>query len=88
MGLSNSKRFAYFVCMAQNETLSALRRWRETEAKTQGACAAKVGTTRQVWSDWERGRRVPSKSFMPKVVALTGGVVQAGDFYPQLDQAA
>lgn len=74
--------------MTQNRTISALRRWRESEGKTQEECAASVGTTRQVWSDWERGRRIPSKPFMPRVIALTGGQVQAGDFYPQLEAAA
>ena len=74
--------------MDQQTPKSKLRRWRESERKTQDWCAKRVGTFRQVWSDWERGRRVPNREFMPKVVALTGGKVVAGDFYTELEDAA
>lgn len=74
--------------MTQSRTISALRRWRLSQGKTQGECASEIGTSRQVWSDYERGRRIPNRHFMPLIVKLTGGEVQAGDFYPQLDRAA
>lgn len=74
--------------MTQIRTKSALRCWRERQSKTQEECAAKVGTSRHVWSDWERGRRIPNRQFMPRILALTEGEVHAGDFYPQLEQAA
>lgn len=74
--------------MTQVDAVHPLREWRERRGRTQDWCAAKVGTTRQVWSDWERGRRTPNKTFMPKVKELTGGAITADDFYPQLDEAA
>jgi predicted transcriptional regulator len=74
--------------MDQQPSITPLRKWRENQRKTQDWCASQIGTSRQVWSDWERGRRIPNKDVMPKVVHLTGGEVQAGDFYPQLEQAA
>jgi transcriptional regulator with XRE-family HTH domain len=78
--------------MSQNGTLPAaclsLKDWRTARDKTQEECAGAVGTTRQVWSDWERGRRIPNRHFMPLVVNLTGGKVTAASFYPPLSQVA
>lgn len=74
--------------MSEPETMMPLRKWREKQGKTQEWCASQIGTSRQVWCDWERGRRIPNKVFMPKVVRLTGGEVTAGDFYPQISEAA
>lgn len=82
------KRIAYDCGMAQQTGINPLRKWRENQGKSQGECASQIGTSRQVWSDWERGRRVPNREFMPKVVKLTGGAVTAGDFYPQISEAA
>lgn len=45
-----------------------------------------VGTTRQVWSAWERGRRRPDATFMPKVRGVTG--LSADVFFPDRQEAA
>ena len=74
--------------MAQVAPSHPLRAWRESRGKTLAWCAAKVGVTRQAWSDWERGRRIPNKTYMPKIKDITGGAIGADDFYPQLDEAA
>lgn len=65
-----------------------LRIWRKAANLTLAQAAEQVGTSRQVWSDWERGRRRPNQSFMPKVVALTGRQVTADDFFCELAVAA
>lgn len=65
-----------------------LRRWRKSKGLTLEECAKRVGTSRQVWSDWERARRLPNRTFMPKVRALTGGQVTADDFFPSLERVA
>ena len=65
-----------------------LRKWRKSKGLTLEAAAEKVGTSRHVWSDWERGRRRPSPSFMPRVRALTGGAVTADHFFPNEKEAA
>jgi len=49
--------------------------------------AATVGTVRQVWSDWERGRRRPGSEGMGELYRVTDGAVTPNDFYdlPKLD---
>jgi len=74
--------------MAQTENIHPLRKWRKAKGLTLEECAGKIGTSRQVWSDWERGRRRPDGRFMPKVRAYTGEEISADDFYPPLDSAA
>lgn len=74
--------------MSESETVHPLRRWRQAKGLTLEECASKVGTSRQVWSDWERGRRKPNERFMPQIRSITGGVVRADDFYPPLFDAA
>jgi predicted transcriptional regulator len=74
--------------MSETVALHPLRKWRVGEGKTLQWCADKVGTSRQVWSDWERGRRKPNDLFMPRVRKLTGGKITADDFYPPLSDAA
>lgn len=74
--------------MAQNAPDHPLRTWRKAAGLTLEAAAEKVGTSRQVWSDWERGRRRPDANFMPKVRAVTEGKVSADDFYPPISDAA
>jgi transcriptional regulator with XRE-family HTH domain len=59
-----------------------LRRWRKSKGLTLEECGAAVGTSRQVWSDWERGRRRPSGEFMPRVRSFTEGAIVADDFFP------
>lgn len=68
--------------------LHPLRKWRQSKGFTLQRCAEAVGTSRQVWSDWERGRRKPSGEFMPKIRTFTAGEVSADDFYPPLRDAA
>lgn len=65
-----------------------LRKWRKSKGLTLEAAARQVGTSRHVWSDWERGRRRPSPNFMPKVRELTGGWITADHFFPSKDEAA
>lgn len=74
--------------MGQTVLEHPLRKWRKSKGLTLQECAAAVGTSRMVWSDWERWRRRPNKQFMPRVRALTGGVVTADDFFPSIDEAA
>lgn len=69
----------------ERDTLHPLRQWRISKGLTLQAAAALVGTSRHVWSDWERERRRPDRFFMPKVRAATG--LSADVFYPDLDQA-
>ena len=74
--------------MAQDATEHPLRKWRKSKGLTLEAAAALVGTSRHVWSDWERARRRPNQNFMPKVRNATGGAVNADDFFPSLNEAA
>lgn len=57
-----------------------LKKWRQSNGFTLEYAAKMVGTTRNVWSCWERGLRRPDGSFMPKVRALTG--LSADIFFP------
>ncbi len=72
--------------MSETVALHPLRKWRTREGKTLQWCADQVGTSRQVWSDWERGRRRPNDTFMPRVRQLTGGLVNADAFYPPISE--
>lgn len=58
--------------------------WRETKGLTLEDAAKMVGTTRQVWSAWELGRRRPDATFMPKVRQVTG--LSADVFFPDVQQ--
>lgn len=62
-----------------------LRKWRKSQGLTLEQAASRIGTSRQVWSDWERRRRRPSPALMPKVRAVTGGAISADDFFPSQD---
>ena len=68
--------------------LNPLRQWRKSAALTLEQVAARLGTSRQVVSDWERGRRRPGPMLMPRLRDLTKGAVSADDFFPSLDRAA
>lgn len=63
-----------------------LKKWRISAGFTLDQAASQVGTSRQVWSDWERGRRKPSHTLMIEIYTLTGGAIVPNDFYdlPQL----
>lgn len=74
--------------MAQTTLEHPLRRWRKRKGFTLEQCAGEVGTSRQVWSDWERGRRRPNDTFMPKVRNFTAGEITADHFFPDKDMAA
>lgn len=58
-----------------------LRLWRLNKGWTLDACAAGVGTVRQVWRDWEIGRRIPARSFMLAIYRFTQGEIEPNDFY-------
>jgi transcriptional regulator with XRE-family HTH domain len=68
--------------MVRNADNHPLRKWRASLGLTLEACAREVGTSRQVWSDWERGRRRPGPRLMPKVREFTRGAISADDFFP------
>lgn len=72
---------AYMPLMVKALDDHPLRNWRKSQGLTLDQAARKVGTVRQVWSDWERGRRRPSSVTMAKIYRLTGGAVQPNDFY-------
>jgi hypothetical protein len=65
------------------DVLHPLRAWRERQLPrlTLDAAAAAVGTVRQVWFDWERGRRIPSARFMTAIWRFTRAQVVPNDFY-------
>jgi hypothetical protein len=65
------------------EAVHPLRKWREYQlpSMTLDAAAAEVGTVRQVWFDWERGRRIPNRTFMARIYKLTRGAVSPNHFY-------
>jgi len=65
-----------------------LRSWRKAQGLTLAAAAQRIGTSRQVWGEWERGQHRPGPTLMPKVRALTGGVITADVFYPAEGEAA
>ncbi len=73
--------------MGQTVAEHPLRKWRKSKGYTLEQAAKMVGTSRPVWCDWERGRRRPSPTFMPKLRDLTG--ISADIFYsePQRDAA-
>ena len=73
--------------MSSAAPLHPLRQWRQERGLSQEACARAVGTSHQVWSDWERGRFRPGPVLMPKVREFTGGAVSADDFYPGAEAA-
>ncbi|RIV87481.1 helix-turn-helix domain-containing protein [Aurantiacibacter zhengii] len=58
-----------------------LKEWRLANNLTLAQAAQRVGTSRQVWFDWEGRRRIPSATFMPRIKHVTGGEVTADDFY-------
>jgi transcriptional regulator with XRE-family HTH domain len=64
-----------------------LRKWRKARGLTLHEAALRIGTVRQVWSDWERGRRRPGPQYMPLVRDLTDGEVTADAFYPSANGA-
>lgn len=74
--------------MEHARNLHPLRKWRKAKGWTLEKCAEAVGTSRHVWSDWERGRRRPNNLFMPRVRELTKGEVSADDFFPSFGKAA
>lgn len=73
--------------MAQRIKEHPLRRWRKSQNLTLAGAAAQVGTVRQVWHDWESGRRRPGPAYMPRLREATKGAVTADDFYPTVDEA-
>ncbi|WP_157099044.1 helix-turn-helix domain-containing protein [Novosphingobium rosa] len=74
--------------MAQHLSDHPLRKWRKAKGMTLAQCAQQIGTSRQVWSDWERGCHRPGATFMPRIRDLTEGAVSADDFFPSFGEAA
>ena|SRR5438874_328699 len=64
-----------------DEPLHPLRKWRLEQGLTLDAAAAGVGSFRGTWYDWETGRRIPDREYMPKVYRFTGGAVTPNEFY-------
>lgn len=64
-----------------------LRAWRMEQGLSLSQAAEKVGTTRQVWHNWETGKRRPRPPYMALVRQVTGGAVTADAFYPECDAA-
>lgn len=63
------------------EPLHPLKQWRVARGYTMEAAAAMLGTWRQTWHDWECGRRIPDRRYMPAVYLLTEGEVRPDHFY-------
>ena len=64
-----------------------LRAWRVAQGLSLAQAADKVGTTRQVWHNWETGKRRPRPRYMARLRQVTGGKVNADVFYPETDVA-
>ncbi|MBO9380287.1 helix-turn-helix domain-containing protein [Sphingomonas histidinilytica] len=65
--------------MEKPSTIHPLRTARMAKGLTLQKAADKVGCTKTAWCDWELGKRVPNRTFMPRVCGLTG--LQPNDFY-------
>lgn len=81
MLLSSSKLFAYIANMVNATRLHPLKKWRISAGLTLEDAARQIGTSRQVWSDWERGRRRPAEALMIEIYTLTSGEVVPNHFY-------
>lgn len=68
--------------MDQIGTSSRLREWRIGKGLTLDAAASAAGTVRQVWYDWETGRRRPGADALQRIFLVTDGEVEPNDFYP------
>lgn len=64
-----------------NELLHPLRKWRIEEGLTLDAAAAGVGTFRGTWYDWEIGRRIPDRDYMPRVCRFCRYEIMPNHFY-------
>ncbi len=67
--------------MVNPATLHPLRIWRKAKGLTLDQAAKSVGTSRQMWSDGERGRRRPGEDFMAELYRFTEGRIEPNDFY-------
>ncbi len=64
-----------------HDPLHPLRQWRLDQGLTLDAAGAGVGTFRSTWYDWEIGRRIPDRTYMPKIFLFTRGVIDANSFH-------
>jgi transcriptional regulator with XRE-family HTH domain len=64
-----------------------LRTWRKSKGWTLEKAARQIGTSRQVWGEWERGLHRPGPNLMPKVRELTDGTITADTFFPGKEAA-
>lgn len=61
-----------------DEWVHPLRVWRRNQANLPlDACASFCRTSRQVWCDWETGRRMPRSDGMDAIYKLTRGAIDA-----------
>lgn len=74
--------------MVKSVQVHPLQKWRKAKGLTLDQAAKEVGTVRQVWSDWERGRRRPGEELMKEVYRFTDGVITPNDFYDLPDLVA
>ena len=58
-----------------------LKTYRTNKNLSQREMAEKLGVSRDVYISWEIERSIPRPENMSKIVAYTGGEVQANDFY-------
>ncbi len=63
------------------KTGNKLRLWRMRHGISQADFARRLNTTSQVVCDWEKGRKTPDIESMAKIVDVTGGAIQPGDFF-------
>lgn len=54
---------------------------------TQREFAGSVGVAVETVASWVSGARIPRRAQMARIVAVTGGAVRPGDFYPDGDKA-
>lgn len=72
--------------MVTPTALHPLRRARLAKGLTIQEAADEIGCTKTAWCDWELGKRIPNRTFMPRACALTG--LQPNDFYQQALESA
>lgn len=63
-----------------------LRAWRVARGLTLAQAARTVGTTRQVWHNWETGKRLPRPRYMARLRDVTQGELSADTFYASADR--
>ena len=65
-----------------------LRTWRRNHGLSQADAAAKLGVARRTWHLWEHGARIPEPDNLLALVQITGGAIEANDFYRMPEKSA